>query len=160
MPHIKTSDGVSLYYEETGIGAAIVFVHDNSADPRTDAGSDASDPENAVPFSLKTPAGKTYKQPGNFNYLIETAAFGTDPKFAARGVKPDDLLVVFFAGHGDATPGKPPAGLGSFVFCCPDYSPQKPGETAVSAEEMFDALARKIVRQRRASSMSSRRVCQ
>ena len=54
-----------------------------------DAGADASDPENAVPFSLKTPAGKTYKQPGNFNYLIETAAYGTEPKFAAKGVKPD-----------------------------------------------------------------------
>ena len=54
-----------------------------------DAGGDASDPENAVPFSLETPAGKTYKQPGNFNYLIETAVYGTDPNWAAKGVKPD-----------------------------------------------------------------------
>jgi hypothetical protein len=54
-----------------------------------DAGGDASDPENAVPFSLKTPAGRTYEQPGNFNYLIETAAFGTEPEFAAKGVEPD-----------------------------------------------------------------------
>jgi len=53
-----------------------------------DAGGDAGDPGNAVPFSLKTPAGRTYKQPGNFNYLIETAAFGTEPKFAAEGVEP------------------------------------------------------------------------
>ena len=54
-----------------------------------DAGADKSDPENAVPFSLNTPAGKTYEQPGNFNYLIETAAYGTDPNFAAQGVEPD-----------------------------------------------------------------------
>ena len=54
-----------------------------------DAGADGSDPENAVPFSLKTPAGKTWKQPGNFNYLIETAVFGTEPKWAAKGVQPD-----------------------------------------------------------------------
>ncbi|HEY4169705.1 MAG TPA: alpha/beta hydrolase [Reyranella sp.] len=28
MPHIKTSDGVSLYYEETGSGAPLVFLHE------------------------------------------------------------------------------------------------------------------------------------
>ena len=39
--------------------------------------------------TLETPAGKTYEQPGNFNYLIETSAFGTEPKFAAKGVEPD-----------------------------------------------------------------------
>ena len=32
-----------------------------------DAGADGSDPENAVPFSLKTPAGKTFKQPGQLH---------------------------------------------------------------------------------------------
>jgi hypothetical protein len=42
-----------------------------------------------VPFSLNTPGGKTYEQPGNFNYLIETSAYGTEPKFAAKGVEPD-----------------------------------------------------------------------
>jgi len=72
------------------------------------------------------------------------------------GVKPDDLLVVFLAGHGDllAPPGKgPPVGGGvivgrglpadggKFVFCGPDYSPTKPGTTALSGEELFDALA-------------------
>jgi Imelysin len=54
-----------------------------------DAGGDASDPENAVPFDIETPDGRTFEQPGNFNYLIETAAFGTEPKFQAKGVKPD-----------------------------------------------------------------------
>ena len=28
MPHIKTSDGVSLYYEETGNGAPLIFLHE------------------------------------------------------------------------------------------------------------------------------------
>lgn len=28
MPHIKTSDGVSLYYEETGEGAPLLFLHE------------------------------------------------------------------------------------------------------------------------------------
>jgi hypothetical protein len=72
-----------------------------------------------------------------------------DLKALAGGVKPDDMLVVFFAGHGDAPPGKRPADPGSFVFCCPDYSPQKAADTAVSAEELFVALAvvncRKVV---------------
>ena len=54
-----------------------------------DAGADASDPENAVPFDLETPSGRTLKQPGNFNYLIETSAYGTDPAFQAKGVQPD-----------------------------------------------------------------------
>ena len=36
-----------------------------------------------------TPDGRDFKQPGNFNYLIETSLFGTEPKFAAKGVKPD-----------------------------------------------------------------------
>jgi hypothetical protein len=58
-------------------------------DVSIDAGGDASDPENAVPFSIRTPEGKTFKQPGNFNYLIETSLFGTEPKFAAKGVRPD-----------------------------------------------------------------------
>jgi hypothetical protein len=54
-----------------------------------DAGADKSDPENAVPFSIETPAGKTYAQPGNFMFLTETALWGTEPQFAAKGVKPD-----------------------------------------------------------------------
>jgi len=63
-----------------------------------DAGGDASDPENAVPFDIRTPAGKTYRQPGNFFALVETSVFGTDPKFTVRGVRADlngDGKVVF-----------------------------------------------------------------
>jgi hypothetical protein len=54
-----------------------------------DAGADKSDPENAVPFSLETPNGRTFEQPGNFFALVETSAFGTEPKFTAKGVRPD-----------------------------------------------------------------------
>jgi hypothetical protein len=54
-----------------------------------DAGGDASDPENAVPFSLTTAAGRTFRQPGNFFFLVETSVFGTEERFTARGVEPD-----------------------------------------------------------------------
>jgi Imelysin len=75
------------YEEMEGVVAGVPQLADY--DVIIDAGGDASDPENAVPFDIKTPDGRTFKQPGNFNYLIETAAFGTDPKFQAAGVKPD-----------------------------------------------------------------------
>src|SRR5215216_171194 len=75
------------YEEMEGIVAGVPQLVDY--DVIIDAGGDASDPENAVPFSIKTPDGRTFKQPGNFNYLIETSIFGTEPKFAAKGVKPD-----------------------------------------------------------------------
>ena len=35
MPHIKTDDGVQLYYEETGTGAPVVFVHEFAGDYRS-----------------------------------------------------------------------------------------------------------------------------
>src|ERR671924_1762917 len=75
------------YEEMEGVVAGVPSLADY--DVIIDAGGDASDPENAVPFSIKTPDGRTFKQPGNFNYLIETSIFGTEPKFAAKGVKPD-----------------------------------------------------------------------
>ena len=75
------------YEEMEGVVAGVPELADY--DVIIDAGGDASDPENAVPFSLETPGGKTYKQPGNFNYLIETSAYGTEPRFAAKGVEPD-----------------------------------------------------------------------
>jgi hypothetical protein len=75
------------YEEMEGVVAGVPSLADY--DVIIDAGSDGSDPESAVPFSLRTPAGKTWKQPGNFNYLIETAVYGTEPKWAAQGVQPD-----------------------------------------------------------------------
>src|SRR5688572_33001560 len=35
MPYAKTDDGVKLWYEETGGGAAVVFVHEFAADHRS-----------------------------------------------------------------------------------------------------------------------------
>jgi hypothetical protein len=81
------ADANPAYEQMEGIVAGVPSLADY--DVIIDAGGDAGDPENAVPFSIKTPDGRTFKQPGNFNYLIETSIFGTEPKFAAKGVKPD-----------------------------------------------------------------------
>jgi hypothetical protein len=75
------------YEQAEGVVAGVPVLADY--DVILDAGGDASDPATAVPFSLKTPAGKTYKQPGNFFFLLESSLFGTEPRFAAKGVKPD-----------------------------------------------------------------------
>ena len=75
------------YEQMEGVVAGVPSLAD--FDVIIDAGADGSDPENAAPINLETPAGKKYDQPGNFNYLIETSAFGTEPKFAAKGVEPD-----------------------------------------------------------------------
>jgi hypothetical protein len=75
------------YEEMEGVVAGVPSLADY--DLIIDAGADASDPGNAAPITLETPAGRTFEQPGNFNYLIETSAFGTEPRFAAKGVQPD-----------------------------------------------------------------------
>lgn len=75
------------YEEMEGVVAGVPQLAD--FDVIIDAGGDASDPENAVPFTITTPAGKTFAQPGNFNFLIETAVYGTEPRFQAAGVEPD-----------------------------------------------------------------------
>jgi hypothetical protein len=75
------------YEEMEGVVAGVPSLAEY--DVIIDAGGDASDPENAVPFDIETPRGRTFKQPGNFNYLIETTAFGTEPRFMAKGVEPD-----------------------------------------------------------------------
>ena len=35
MPHLTTDDGVKLYYEDTGTGTPIVFVHEFAGDHRS-----------------------------------------------------------------------------------------------------------------------------
>ena len=35
MPHLTTDDGVKLYYEETGKGIPIVFIHEFAGDVRS-----------------------------------------------------------------------------------------------------------------------------
>jgi len=75
------------YEEMEGVVAGVPELAD--FDVIIDAGSDKSDPENAVPFSINTPGGKTFEQPGNFMFLAETSAYGTEPRFAAKGVRAD-----------------------------------------------------------------------
>jgi hypothetical protein len=75
------------YEEMEGVVAGVPSLADY--DVIIDAGADKSDPENAVPFSLETKAGKKFEQPGNFFALVETSVFGTEPKFVAKGVEAD-----------------------------------------------------------------------
>lgn len=75
------------YEEAEGVVAGVPELAE--FDTIIDAGSDASDPESAVPFDVELPDGRTLKQPGNFFFLTETSLFGTNPDFAAKGVKAD-----------------------------------------------------------------------
>lgn len=69
------------YEEMEGIVAGVPRLAQYDVD--IDAGSDASDPESAVSFSLELPDGKTLKQPGNLFFLTETALYGTNPDLLA-----------------------------------------------------------------------------
>jgi Imelysin len=82
--HIHANPG---YEQMEGVVAGVPSLADY--DVIIDAGSDKSDPQNAVPFTLTTPAGRKFEQPGNFFALIETSAFGTEPRFTVQGVEPD-----------------------------------------------------------------------
>jgi hypothetical protein len=91
------------YEEMEGIVAGVPRLAQYDVD--IDAGSDASDPENAVSFSLELPNGETLKQPGNLFFVTETALYGTNPDFLAKGVKQDvdgDSKVEFGEGIPDA----------------------------------------------------------
>jgi len=89
------------YEEMEGVVAGVPEL--SEFDVIIDAGADASDPENAVPFDVKIPGGKVLEQPGNFFFLTETSLFGTNPDFQARGVEPD-LDGDGKAGFGEAVP--------------------------------------------------------
>ena len=75
------------YEEAEGIVAGVPRLAQYDVD--IDAGADASDPENAVSFSLELPSGETLKQPGNLFFVTETSLYGTNPDFLAKGVKAD-----------------------------------------------------------------------
>jgi hypothetical protein len=74
------------YEQMEGVVAGVPSLADY--DVIIDAGGDASDPGNAVPFSIRTPDGRTFKQPGNFNYLVETAVFGRSRSSPPRASGP------------------------------------------------------------------------
>ena len=69
------------YEEMEGIVAGVPRLAQYDVD--IDAGSDASDPESAVSFSLERPDGEVLKQPGNLFFVTETSLFGTNPDFLA-----------------------------------------------------------------------------
>jgi hypothetical protein len=75
------------YEEMEGIVAGVPRLAQYDVD--IDAGADASDPENAVSYSLELSNGETLKQPGNLFFVTETALYGTNPDFLAKGVKGD-----------------------------------------------------------------------
>ena len=81
------------YEEMEGVVAGVPELADY--DVIIDAGSDASDPESAVPFSIKTEDGKTYKQPGNLFFLTESALYGTEPKWSTKADIDGDGKVEF-----------------------------------------------------------------
>jgi Imelysin len=70
------------YEEMEGIVAGVPRLAQYDVD--IDAGADASDPENAVSFSLELPDGEVLKQPGNMFFVVETALYGTNPDFLAK----------------------------------------------------------------------------
>jgi hypothetical protein len=86
------------YEEMEGVVAGVPELADY--DVIIDAGGDASDPETAVPFSIKTEDGRTFKQPGNLFFLVESSLWGTEPKFSARA----DLDGDGKASFGEALP--------------------------------------------------------
>jgi hypothetical protein len=75
------------YEEMEGIVAGVPRLAQYDVD--LDAGSDATDPENAVSFSLELSGGETLTQPGNLFFVTETALYGTNRDFLAKGVKQD-----------------------------------------------------------------------
>ncbi len=91
------------YEQMEGIVAGVPRLAQYDVD--IDAGSDASTPEDAVSFTLTTPAGKQLEQPGNLFFLTETALYGTNPELQAKGAEPDvdgDGKVEFGEGLPDA----------------------------------------------------------
>jgi hypothetical protein len=91
------------YEEMEGIVAGVPRLAHYDVD--IDAGSDASDPESAVSFSLTLDDGTKLKQPGNLFFLTETALWGTNPDLVAKDVEPDvdcDGKVEFGEGLPDA----------------------------------------------------------
>ena len=90
----KTYGEANPAYEEMeGVVAGVPSLADY--DVIIDAGSDASDPESAVPFSIKTEDGKTYKQPGNLFLLVESSLYGTEPKWSTKADVDGDGKVEF-----------------------------------------------------------------
>jgi WD40 repeat protein len=55
-------------------------------------------------------------------------------------VQPDDLLLVFLAGHGYDQSREQP-GKNRFVFCTPTFDIARPEETGITSQALYEALA-------------------
>ncbi len=81
MPHIKTRDGVGLYYEEAGSGTPVVFVHEYAGDWRTW--------EPQMRHFARAHRCITYSQRG---YLPSDVP--TDPAKYSQDIARDDVIAV------------------------------------------------------------------
>jgi WD40 repeat protein len=60
----------------------------------------------------------------------------------ARRAGPDDLCVLFLAGHGVfSRQAERRGGDSTFVFCCPHYDPSRPAATGLTSRVLYDRLA-------------------
>jgi WD40 repeat protein len=64
---------------------------------------------------------------------------------AAKKARPDDLFVLFLAGHGDYVPfagkkSEPKPGV--FVFCCPDYDRNDYANTGIPSDVLIEKLSK------------------
>jgi WD40 repeat protein len=61
----------------------------------------------------------------------------------AQEVGPDDQVILFLGGHGDALSSKGnEANPDGFVYCCPNYDPKRPQETGITNLDLYHELAR------------------
>ncbi len=65
--------------------------------------------------------------------------------FAAKKARPDDLFILFLAGHGDYVRSAVSEGMepkpGVFVFCCPEYDRSKYKQTGISTDVLIEKLS-------------------
>ncbi len=60
----------------------------------------------------------------------------------AHAVRPDDLCVIFLAGHGMFREEDEAAAKKSlFIFCCPRFAGESPEETGLTSEVLYEKLA-------------------
>ncbi len=81
MPHVTTADGVELYYEETGSGTPIVFVHEFGGDYR------AWEPQ--LRYFARTHRCITFNARG-----YPPSAVPDDPEMYSQDLARDDVLAV------------------------------------------------------------------
>ena len=75
------------YEEAEGVVAGVPSLAHYDVD--LDAGSSGETPEDAVSFDITLDDGKVLRKPGNFFFLTETALWGTEEAFVAKGVEAD-----------------------------------------------------------------------